>query len=179
MVLQPNEYEVYTLIPPLATKKENSILGNKFRSFGIGLILTSVIQSSSLSTSMIVPLVATGKVSIKRAFSFIIGSNLGTTLTALIAAFFQSEIALSLAFAHFIFNLFGCATFLSFPYLFNGITYLSNQLGIITLRKRSIGIVYVFLTFFILPFALIYFSQNDEFKIAETKIEAIEFQNRD
>jgi sodium-dependent phosphate cotransporter len=159
-------------------KQEDTFLSNKMRSFGLGLIVTSIIQSSSLSTSMMVPLVATGKLSLKRAFSFIIGANLGTTVTALIAAIFQSEIALSLAIAHFIFNLVGCALFLSVPYLFKMITYISNQLGIITLRRRLVGITYVLLMFFIIPFGLIYFSKDRISNILAKEQSTLEIEKR-
>lgn len=140
---------------------------NRFRVFGFGLLTTSVIQSSSLMTSLMVPLVATGKISLKRAFAFIIGTNLGTTVTAILAAIFKSEVALSLAFAHFIFNLIGCILFLSIPYLFNGITKLATQLGVITLRYRTLGIAYVMFTFFIFPFTLIYLSQFPDSRLVK------------
>ncbi len=140
-------------------KIENAFFKRTYRSFGWGLIFTSVVQSSSLTTSLMVPLVATGKLKIKRAFEFILGANLGTTITALLAALFQSEAAVSLAIAHFLFNLFGVTLFL-IPF-FSGIpTYMAKQLGLLTLRSRITGFAYILFTFFILPFTLIYFSNK-------------------
>ena len=137
--------------------------GNTFKSFGWGLFLTSIIQSSSLTTSLIVPLVATGKVKLRRAFQFILGANLGTTLTALIAATFKSEAAVSLAIAHFLFNFFGVAVFLFVPYVASLPTYLADKLGKITMRYRIIGFAYILIVFFLLPFTLIYFSKDSNF----------------
>jgi len=51
-----------------------------------GLILTILVQSSSATTSMVVPLAALGLFEVRRIFPFILGANLGTTFTALIAA---------------------------------------------------------------------------------------------
>lgn len=157
------------LIYQLWEGKTNSttIFKSRFQSFSWGLIITSAIQSSSLSTSLIVPLVATGRVQIQRAFAFIIGANLGTTVTALIAALFKSEVAISLALAHLIFNLIGCVLFVAVPYLFRFTSYLAGQLAILTLRNRMIGLAYIIITFFILPFTLIYFSQGDEILVDE------------
>lgn len=146
---------------------EKLMFDTKFKSFGWGLLLTSIIQSSSLTTSLIVPLVATGKVQLRKAFQFILGANLGTTITAIIAALFKSEAAISLALAHFLFNFIGVAIFLLIPALNQIPTYLSDKLGYYTLRNRIIGFTYIILTFFLLPFSLIYFSGDTELEVRE------------
>lgn len=99
------------LIGKAKDRFESIAFNSTFRSFGWGFLLTAIIQSSSLTTSLIVPLAATGKVSQKRAFEFIVGANIGTTITAIVAAIFKSEAAISLAFAHFLFNTFGMILF--------------------------------------------------------------------
>ncbi|MDW3196651.1 MAG: Na/Pi symporter [Cytophagales bacterium] len=146
---------------------EKLMFDTKFKSFGWGLLVTSVIQSSSLTTSLIVPLVATGKVKLNKAFQFILGANLGTTITAIIAALFKSEAAISLALAHFLFNLIGVAIFLLIPALNRIPTFLSDRLGYLTLRSRIIGFTYIILTFFLLPFSLIYFSGDTNLEVKE------------
>ena len=164
---------VSKLIYQLWVNKTNSttIFKSKLQSFSWGLVITSAIQSSSLSTSLMVPLVATGRVHIERAFAFIIGANLGTTVTALIAASFKSEVAISLAIAHLIFNLIGCLLFVAVPYLFRFVTYLSGQLAILTLRNRAIGLAYILVTFFVMPFTLIYFSKGSDVIIDNQQVE--------
>jgi solute carrier family 34 (sodium-dependent phosphate cotransporter) len=133
---------------------------NTRRSFSWGVLLTSIIQSSSLTTSLIVPLVATRKVKLKRAFPFILGANLGTTLTALLAAVFRSEAAISLAIAHLLFNAIGVSIFLFVPYISSMPIVLAKKLGSITYKYRVVGIAYVLIIFFLLPFTLIYFSMK-------------------
>ena len=88
-------------------KLRKFVFQKPIKSFGWGVLITSAIQSSSVSTSLLVPLVATKKIRLTHAFPFIIGANMGTTLTALIAASFSSETAMSIAIAHLLFNLSG------------------------------------------------------------------------
>ena len=141
---------------------EKVVFRNKYRAFGWGLVITSLAQSSSLTTSLIVPLVATGKVKVKKAFQFILGANIGTTITALLAAIFQSEAAISLALVHLLFNLIGVILFLQMPYLSKIPVLLGKKMGKITVKIRLVGFIYILLTFFLLPFTLIYVSKGFE-----------------
>ncbi|MEQ9302685.1 MAG: Na/Pi symporter, partial [Marinoscillum sp.] len=150
------------LIGKTKDRFENVVFKNKYRAFGWGLVITSVAQSSSLTTSLIVPLVATGKVKIKKAFQFIMGANIGTTITALLAAIFQSEAAISLAIVHLLFNLTGVLVFFLIPYLSNVPVYLAKKMGRVTMNIRLVGFAYILFAFFLIPFTLIYFSQAME-----------------
>lgn len=125
------------------------------KSFVVGLIATAGVQSSSVTTSLMVPLVATNRVSLKKAWPFIMGANIGTTITAFIAALFKSEAALSLAFVHLFFNLTGVLFFLPISGLRNLPVRLANKLGIYTFNHRLIGLLYILMIFFVIPFVLI------------------------
>ena len=59
---------------------------NRYDTFLRGLVLTILVQSSSATTSMVVPLAAMGLFKVRRVFPFILGDNVGTTFTALLAA---------------------------------------------------------------------------------------------
>ena len=152
---------------------EKVVFRNKYRAFGWGLVITSLAQSSSLTTSLIVPLVATGKVKIKKAFQFIMGANIGTTITALLAAIFQSEAAISLAIVHLLFNLIGVVLFLLMPYLSSFPVYLAKKMGVMTMKARLVGFAYIFFAFFLLPFTLIYFSQDQNKEKTSESIEIV------
>ena len=140
----------------------NTIFRNPPLAFGWGLAITSVVQSSSLTTSLIVPLVATGKVRLARAFQFLMGANIGTTITAILAALFRSEAAMSLAVAHFLFNTVVVLIFVGIPIIGKLPLYLAERLGLMLQRYRAAAIAYLTLTFFAIPFSLIYFSNGDE-----------------
>lgn len=133
--------------------------GNSFL-WGTGI--TAAVQSSSVTTTLIVPFVATGKITLKKAFPFIIGANLGTTITALIAALFKSDAAISIALVHLLFNLIGVGLFLPFSFIRALPVYLARNFGLMTMHYRITGFVYIILTFFLIPFALIYFNKGDD-----------------
>ncbi|REE05854.1 Na/Pi symporter [Marinoscillum furvescens] len=156
------------LIGDARNRFEQVAFKNSFKSFSWGFVLTSAIQSSSLTTSLIVPLVATGKVNLKRAFEFVMGANLGTTITALLAALLKSEAAISLAIAHFLFNSVGVLLFIAVPFLNKIPMYLADRLGAVSLRYKITAFAYILVLFFILPFTLIYFSQSKSEKQENT-----------
>lgn len=136
-------------------KLQRFIFEKPWKSFGWGVAVTSAIQSSSVATSLVVPLVATQKLKVRSAFPFIIGANLGTTITALIAASFSSRIALSIALTHLIVNLFGAVLFMSFGSLRDYLVRFTKGFSVIITRRRALGLVYILLTFFLIPFLLI------------------------
>jgi sodium-dependent phosphate cotransporter len=144
-----------TVIGDSKNRLRSFVFNKPFKSFGWGVLITSAIQSSSVSTSLLVPLVATEKIRLKNAFPFIIGANLGTTITALIAASFNSEIAMSIALAHLIFNLFGAILFMSTSFLRSAFVSFIKKFSIVLTRKRVVGLAYIVITFFLLPFLLI------------------------
>ncbi len=79
-----------------------------FRALMLGLILTGIVQSSSITTSLIVPLVGAGVLSLNRVYPFTLGANIGTTVTAIMAAMVTvNSAALALALAHLLFNICG------------------------------------------------------------------------
>ncbi len=71
-----------------------SLTQNRFRGIALGAAVTSIIQSSSVTTVMLVGLINAGIVSLTQAASVVIGANIGTTITAQIIAFKVSQYAL-------------------------------------------------------------------------------------
>ena len=141
---------------------------NAWKSFFWGTITTAAIRSSTITTSVVVPIVAQRIVSLRKAAPFILGANLGTTITAFIAAFFNVNTvgAISIAIAHFLFNFIGVLTFYPIPILRKIPLGLANRLGKLTLKYRLTVFVYILLIFFFIPFSLIYFNK-DSVEIAE------------
>ena len=71
-----------------------------------GLAMTVMVQSSSITTSVMVPLVGAGVITLEQVFPYTIGANIGTTVTAMLAALSTgSPAAVAVAFSHLIFNL--------------------------------------------------------------------------
>src|SRR6185436_8272688 len=85
------------------------------KSFAWGVLTTAAIRSSSVTTSLVVPLVAKKFVKLRSAVPFILGANIGTTISAFLAAIVNSNTAISIAIAHFLFNLVGVLIFFFIP----------------------------------------------------------------
>jgi sodium-dependent phosphate cotransporter len=125
-----------------------------------GIGLTIAIHSSSVTTSVAVMLAATEKLSPKKLFPFIMGANLGTTVTALIAAFGKFETAVAVALCHFLFNLFGVLIFFPFPGLRKFIFQMAKWTGSMAHRHLWFAFAYILILFFVLPFLVIFVSEK-------------------
>lgn len=133
---------------------------SSLKSFGWGLLTTAAIRSSTVTTSLVVPLVAKRVVKTRAAVPFILGANIGTTITAFIAAMFNSNAAISIAIAHFLFNAIGVIIFSSIPFVKDLPIRFAQRLGKLTLKYRLAGFLYLLLTFFFIPFSLIYLNKD-------------------
>jgi solute carrier family 34 (sodium-dependent phosphate cotransporter) len=133
----------------------------ELKSFFWGLITTAAIRSSTITTSLVVPIVAKKVVKMRMVAPFIMGANIGTTITAFIAAMLNSNnSAINIAIAHFLFNFIGVLLFFPIPAMKEIPIRLSVALGKLTLRYRIAGFLFILLTFFIIPFSLIYLHQE-------------------
>ena len=155
------------LISDLLKAKSPEVFGrfffkNQLKSFSWGLITTAAIRSSTITTSVVVPIVAKKIATLKEAAPFIMGANIGTTITAFIAATLNSNTssAISIAIAHFLFNFIGVLLFFPVPVMRKLPMELASGLGRLTLKYRLAGFVYILTTFFFVPFSLIYLNQD-------------------
>jgi sodium-dependent phosphate cotransporter len=123
------------------------------RALFIGLLLTVLVQSSSVTTSMVVPLIGTGIVQIEAAFPYMVGSNIGTTITAFLAAMVTGSAgAVTIALCHLLFNVFASVIFLPLGRI---PIFFAKMLGRATAKHRWMAVAYVLLIFFALPAILI------------------------
>ena len=97
----------------------------------IGTALTILIQSSSATMALTLVMCANGWIGFDIAASMVLGENIGTTITANLAAMVANTTAKRAAFAHFLFNLFGVLWVLAiFPIFLGWVAKLSISLGI-------------------------------------------------
>lgn len=122
----------------------------------VGAGLTFLLQSSSVFTSAIVPLMGVGVISLERAYPLLLGSNIGTTTTALLAALASPAdmmiFAVQVALIHFFFNLAGILLWYLVPVLRLPIP-LAKRFGDLTAQYRWVAIVYLLMAFLLLPLA--------------------------
>jgi sodium-dependent phosphate cotransporter len=132
-----------------------------WKSFSWGLLTTAAIRSSTITTSVVVPIVAKKIATLKQAAPFVMGANVGTTITAFIAAAMHGHAlgAVSIALSHFLFNFIGVLLFMPIPALRSFLLNISQGLGQLTIRYRFAGFAFLLVIFFFIPFVLIYLNR--------------------
>jgi len=85
----------------------------------VGCVATMVVQSSSATLGITIAIAQTGVISVETAIALILGLNIGTTVTALLASIGSSTNAKRTAFAHIFFNVIGTIWILPlfYPYV--------------------------------------------------------------
>ena len=121
----------------------------------VGLIATVMVQSSSITTSLLVPLAGAGVLTLAQAFPITLGANVGTTMTALVAALAatgeHAEAGLTVALAHLLFNLSGILLIYPWERLRNLPLRAAKALADIATRSKVLAISYVLILFYGIP----------------------------
>ncbi len=133
---------------------EKTVFRTALRGLLFGMLLTALVQSSSVTTSLMVPLAGAGMITLERLFPYVLGANVGTTVTAMLAALATGNaVAISVAFAHLLFNISGIMLFWWIKFIPIRIAKFMAELSA---KNRLIAIIYVAMLFFIIPLLLIY-----------------------
>lgn len=123
------------------------------RAFVVGFLLTILAQSSSITTSLIIPMAGAGILTLEQIFPYTLGANVGTTFTAILAALaIASPNALVVAFVHLLFNITGIGIWWPLRKL---PLFLANRVSDIAIRNRIFPLVYIAVVFFLIPLAVI------------------------
>lgn len=136
-------------------------LGNgKLRGILSGTALTVAVQSSSTSTSFIIPFAAEDIVSLEEVYPYTLGANIGTTITAFLAATSltadQNQFAgMAIACIHVLFNVFGVLLVANVPVLYNIPLKSAKLLGRGLGKSKVIPILYILCVFFFIPATLL------------------------
>jgi sodium-dependent phosphate cotransporter len=126
--------------------------GGGLSAIAIGIVITVMVQSSSITTSVLVPMIAAGVVTLRSAFPITLGANIGTTITAMLASLAtDSQEGLVIGLVHFFFNTLAVAFFYSIPMLRPIPPMLAERLAVLAEVRKSIVIVYVVGLFVVVP----------------------------
>lgn len=121
----------------------------------VGILVTVMVQSSSITTSLLVPLAGAGLITLEQAFPITIGANIGTTVTAALAALAatgpNARWGITIALVHFLFNL--CATLLIYPFprLREIPLNAARKLASVAVESRRWALIYVLGLFYGVP----------------------------
>ncbi|MBL4801822.1 MAG: Na/Pi symporter, partial [Emcibacter sp.] len=128
-----------------------------------GAIITVLVQSSSTTTSLMIPLAGSGIFKLKQIYPFTLGANIGTTITALLAATAISGpsaiLALQIALVHLLYNssavilIYGIKTLRNIP--LRGALWMSR----VAAERKIYALVYMIGVFFILPGLMVFLYQ--------------------
>ena len=121
--------------------------------FGAGA--TIVVQSSSIFTSTLTPLVGVGLIKLERMYPLTLGSNIGTTATGVMAALVAEPDALrdemQVAMVHLFFNIAGILMWYPIPFLRKAPIAAAKYLGNTTAEYRWFAVLYLIMMFFVFP----------------------------
>ncbi|GMQ98222.1 MAG: Na/Pi symporter [Acidimicrobiia bacterium] len=118
----------------------------------VGILVTVAVQSSSITTSILVPLVASGILLIRNAFPITLGANIGTTVTALLAALATGVVnGMIIALVHLLFNVVAIALIYPIPKIRYVPVVLAEKLANIAVKRKWLAVVYVGVTFIAIP----------------------------
>jgi len=117
----------------------------------VGLLVTVSVQSSSITTSLLIPLIGAGVVPLEGAFVVTMGANVGTTVTALLASLTGDQAAVTIALVHFLFNVTGIAIIYPLKPLRRVPVALARGLARRTADNKLFALYYMVGMFFVLP----------------------------
>jgi sodium-dependent phosphate cotransporter len=159
---------LFTCLAGLVTVLQKMLLGmstrvvykatdiNGYLAIAIGAGLTMIVQSSSITTSALTPLVGMGALRLEQMFPLTLGANIGTTLTAIMSALVSaSQDALQVALAHLFFNLTGILIWYPVPIMRQVPLSAARRLGRLTRIWRGFPLVYIAVMFLLIPLLLL------------------------
>ena len=117
----------------------------------LGVLITVSVQSSSITTSLLIPMFGAGLLRLDAGFPILLGANIGTTVTALLAAVVKGPAGLAIAIVHLLFNLGGTLLFFPFKKMRSIPIYLARRLAFTAQRRRIWVLVYVVGAFVVGP----------------------------
>jgi len=136
---------------------DSHIFKTWLRAMAFGIFITILVQSSSITTSLVVPLAGAGILQLRQIFPYTLGANIGTTITALLASLVAGTHApLAVAFGHLAFNIYGILLIWPIEKIRNIPIKMSEKFAAVAVRNRMIPIVYILVVFFLIPLTLIF-----------------------
>ena len=117
----------------------------------IGAVITAAVQSSSITTSLLVPMFGAGVLTLEAGFPIMLGANIGTTITALLASTVTGPAGLTIAVVHLLFNMSGTLLFFPVKFMRRIPIALAEKLAEAATRNRVWVLVYIVGVFVVVP----------------------------
>jgi sodium-dependent phosphate cotransporter len=121
----------------------------------VGVVITVMVQSSSITTSLLVPLAGAGVLALRQAFPITLGANVGTTVTALLAALAATDqnaaAGLTIALVHLLFNVSGIVLIYPVQQIRNIPLMAARKMADVAVESQKWALLYVLLLFYAVP----------------------------
>ncbi len=158
-------------IQKMARIMDRFLFRNAATAMAVGIVFTILVQSSSVTTSLVVPLVGAGILTLKQIFPYTLGANIGTTVTAFLAALALAAgvegnpevaaaarnaagVGVTVAIVHLVFNIFGIV--LIYPIKRIPIFMAEWVASIVTVsKKRAVIFLLIYFAAYLAPLAII------------------------
>ena len=151
-------YMLQTIVKGTAARILRKVVGfNGYLNIVIGMFITIMVQSSSITTSTLTPLAAVGLINLEDMLPLTLGANIGTTLTGIMAATVVTSNpvhAWQVALCHLFFNIFGILVWYPVPLIRKVPLDGARFLGKMTTNPKwgkVFPLMYTFVCFFIIP----------------------------
>jgi len=157
-------YHIVKVMRSLVIEKADMIFDrvikrNAILAMFMGMLFTATVQSSSITTSILVPLVAAGVLEIEHSFPIVLGANVGTTVTAILASLTGNISGITVAFAHLLFNLAGILIIYPIRQVRRIPLKIARFIAEKCANRKIFALIYVFGVFYIIPIVLILLSR--------------------
>ena len=133
-----------------------------FSGIAAGTVITLIVQSSTTTTALVVPLAGAGAVTLWQVYPFTLGANIGTTMTAILAATAVTGAtavpAMQIAFVHFYFSVLGVIVVLGVPFLRKLPIIFAEWLADLAAYRKIYALIYLLGLFIVVPLGLVFAS---------------------
>ena len=135
---------------------DTHIFRTTLRAMFFGVFITILVQSSSITTSLVIPLAGAGILNLRQIFPYTLGANIGTTVTSLLASMVSGTIApLAVALSHLIFNILGIGVLWPIKKVREIPIHLAEWFSDLATKNKLYPLLYIFIVFFVIPLSLI------------------------
>ena len=157
-------YSITRVMKSLVMKRADMVIDKVIRRNAIlamfmGILFTAIVRSSSITTSLLVPLVAAGILQLENSFPIVLGANVGTTVTAMLAALTGNIAGITIAFVHLVFNVTGIVIIYPIKQLREVPIKLARFIAEICANNKIYALIYVLGLFYAFPITLIVMSK--------------------
>jgi sodium-dependent phosphate cotransporter len=161
-------YGIVTVMRSAMRSRVETVVSRAFENNALvgmiaGAVATVMVQSSSITTSLLVPLAGAGVLTLAQAFPITLGANVGTTVTALLAALAATDrnaaAGLTIALVHLLFNLTGILLVYPVERIRRIPLGAARALAGVASRSKALAVLYVVVLFYLVPAAFAFLTR--------------------